>query len=243
MNLQNTVTAVGIAIVVILSLYFTSSTPTIVDQRLLIDLTDSLMSKPDARQLASLYDFLNNPWNGGTFHAKSITDVNYNKAYAVEIPTADFSKRLLSNEIERQRMVEKFLSRQASILDTILKEKVGRSHSSVYRVIAGELNELSEKDISHQKVLIIYGDIRENSEFLNLYKASNMSLLKSDPDSIISLFRKQVPLRNLTGIQVYLIYQPHSYYDDEAYRLISDVYKRMLEEKGAVVVVAANLTT
>lgn len=242
MNFQNAFIASGIIIAGMVSLYFTYSPPRVTHVHLLLDLTDSLLSKPDTREVGSLYDFSTNPWNGGSFKAKSITDMDYNRSYVIEIPSADFTGRLASNEIERKKVVEAFVAGQDAIVDSIMRNNVGRSHSSVYRVIAGELNELSEKDVSHRRILLVYGDIRENSEFLNLYDPAQLSLLKSNPDSIVKLFQHEIGLRDLSVVEVYFIYEPPSYHEAEPYRLISEVYRRMLEEKGAVVHVVANFS-
>ena len=62
-----------------------------------------------------------------------------------------------------------------------------------------------------------------------------------DPDSIKNYFEALAPLKNLTGIKVYLIYQPKNNQADELYQMIAGLYKTLLVSKGATVEITANI--
>jgi len=235
--------ALVIALICAIPLYgYITDKATTIDVSVVVDITDSMASFPESNSIIKLYDLQANPWNGGSFEARSITDISMNRSYTVKIPSNRFTDRVLSNEIERKKSVKRFTEGVSEIVDSISANHIGRKRSSVYRLIANELIRLSTMTSADRKILLIYSDLREFSDFLNLYDKRNMVLLKSRPDSIAQLFSNQVALPDLSGIEVWFVFQPVKYEEDESYLLISQVYKGMLEANGAKVMITANLS-
>ena len=213
-------------------------TPPTMDISTLHDLTDKLLVQPKANDLLNLYDFTGeNKWNGASFRFSNLTDVSYNHASAVHI---DKAHNWLSNEPEREKTILKFQNEVSNIVAQSTKDSIGKEHSAIYLPIAMELERLSYSK-AEKRILIIYSDLMENDLDLTLYSKNELQLLKTNPDSLKEVFEKRKTLPSLVGIDVYLIYQPEDAEADGEYRIISAFYRRMLEEKGAMVHIAANL--
>jgi hypothetical protein len=240
MNYRFIISILALSVAIMGATYYTYSVSS-TDVRLLIDETDPQISQPEAHQILEIFGLGTNAWNGAYFEARSITDIDYTKAYSVSIPAVSFLDRQLSNDIARRKSVEDFSKGTVAILDTLKKDSIGKRHSSVYRVIVTELNDVATENLASRKIVLVYSDLRENSSVLNLYDSNTLTLLKTNPDSIANIFQKQVAIGNLTGVEVFLVYEPSQYIDNESYRLISGLYQNMLEGKGAKVTIAANL--
>jgi Uma2 family endonuclease len=74
-----------------------------------------------------------------------------------------------------------------------------------------------------------------------LYSKQELELLNTNLDSLKGIFEKRKALSSLQGIEVYFIYQPNNAVEDKDYRLVSDFYRSLLESKGAIVHISANL--
>ncbi len=103
-----------------------------------------------------------------------------------------------------------------------------------------ELNRLASSDASVKK-LIIYSDLTENSDWFSFFKKTNQNKLLKRPHIIEKAFLKEYKLNdNLSGIQIYLVYQP-TLETETIYRKLSALYKSILEKRGAIVHIQANL--
>ena len=201
------------------------------------DITQFHLVQPQAKDIIPLFGLDKDQWNGGDFHFVDINDVSFNHVYEVKI---EKENKWLSNEFERTKKVKNFTSSITKILSDAAKAKVGRSNSSIYIPIAHELNRLSQSYLD-TKILLVYSDLIENTNQMSFYDSTKLSLVKKNPQLITKYFSSLVPLRNLNGIKVYLIYQPSNSVEDGQYRIMSEYYKNLLESKGATVDIVANL--
>ncbi len=203
------------------------------------DITSSMTDQQIQKiEVNSYYDLETNMWNGGIFRHVNISDVSYNYTSEVSIkPDNEWT----ANELKRKEEVKSFFEGISKIIKETSTVKSPKNNSSVYNSIARQLNRLSQSH-SQRKVIIINSDLLENTNLLSFYKQKVINTIKANPDSITNLLNAQVELQNLEGIKVYLIYQPVNMLDDQRYKIVSDFYKKMLEDKGARVEISANLT-
>jgi hypothetical protein len=74
----------------------------------------------------------------------------------------------------------------------------------------------------------------ENDE-ISFYDPETLDLLHTHPEIIKKRLDKTAVVTNLTGIQVWLLYEPASYKENNTYMSIAGMYKQLLESKGATV--------
>lgn len=229
-------TIIILALAVILIASCTSKQPITTEVYALQDVTDSKMIKPNVNEIIPLYNY-ENIYNGGIFRLTKMTDVTYNPTTKTKIEPAN---QWLSNELERKKEISKFKDQVSEILTNADKDSLGRVNSSVYLPIATTLNKLSESQM-HRRILLVYSDLMENTIDMSFYRKENYALLLSNPGKVQSYFEKLEKLNSLTGIEIYLIYQPINNLDDQQYRLVSVFYKTLLENKGAKVIISASI--
>jgi hypothetical protein len=203
----------------------------------IVDITDPFVAKPKPNNAVSLFDLNNNLWNGASFRLLYITNVSYNPMFEAKIEPEN---QWLCNKFQRTDKVKTFYTNINTIISNTATQVVGKDNSAVYFPIANELNKLSQSTAT-KKYLIVYSDLMENSSTLSFYNKESFDVLKTKPEEIKRYFDSQMKLNNLTGITIYLIYQPINAMDDEKYRIISEFYKAMFESKGASVEIMATV--
>ncbi len=201
------------------------------------DITSPQLAQPQTDTILPLFNLSNYAWNGAQFQFADISNVGYTQVKEASVSTAN---QWLSNELKRNSEVSQFNTDVESIITDAKKEKIGRWHSSIYAPIARELNRMAQSP-AQNRILIIYSDLMENDIAVSFYYPNEFSLLQSNPGVIEKYFEKEVPLSQLNGIQVYLIYQPAGTISDWQYSIVSKFYQNLLEQKGAIVTVEANL--
>ncbi|NVN95460.1 MAG: hypothetical protein HXX18_09285 [Bacteroidetes bacterium] len=208
-----------------------------IDTVIINDHTDYFTVKPKADEIKNLYDFKNNIWDEANFRLINITDININKTYQAKIESENY---LLSNKFKRKEKIKAFLTDIDKITVNSEKEKIGKDYSAIYEPIAKELNRLSQHK-ADKKYMLIYGDLMQNTDEISFYDKNVFEKLKSNPDKIKQYFNSQVSLNNLGGIKIILLFQPNNIKQDVEYKVVSEFYKKLFEEKGAKVEITANL--
>ena len=211
--------------------------PLITEVTVMRDITDSLVSQPKTSDFISLFNLENSKWDGASFRFVDITDVTYNHTYEKKIQPEN---EWMGNEFDRGKKVKEFYSEITQFLNNAKTDMKGKDNSSIYIPIAIELNRLSQST-SQKRILLIYSDLIENTDEFSLYKKSNLDLLKTNPKAVKEYFEKLTPLSNLEGIRIFLVFQPTDINEDAEYKLISGLYKNILESKGATVEISANI--
>jgi hypothetical protein len=202
----------------------------------LTDKTDTMLAEPDATSIRQLFPLNQDHSQGAAFRAGEISDVQYNQVENISIAAQN---ALLSNPGERTAEVAHFLAGVSTVINKLDDLPAGKSHSSIYAAVASEANLLAAQNAT-KKVLLVYSDLEENATF-SMYRPGDYLHLVNHPAEIEAMFQKQVPLGNLTGIEVHLIYQARNYEDGQRYQVISSAYKDMFQQAGAVVTIQANL--
>lgn len=202
----------------------------------IVDRTDTFLSQPDSQSTKKMFSG-KSLWEGNHFRLLTASDVDYNAVYETKLPP---ECSYFSNVYERKRKTNQFYMGIEDALAKVLSEPVGKPRSSVYAPIAHELNLLSEKN-AKRKILVVYSDLAENTPLLSFYRAETLKQLKDNPDSILEVLEKQIPLPNLKGIEIYFIYKPKDEKDNEQFRIVSGFFKEFFESRGAKVEISANL--
>ncbi|HTB30844.1 MAG TPA: hypothetical protein VK808_02400 [Bacteroidia bacterium] len=231
------ITLASLFIITGMCIYFSMPTQVTKEVSVMRDVTDSELAQPNANQIIPLFGLSDNKWNGAQFHFQDISNVSFNQVVEVSIPSGN---EWLSNEFNRDKDIKTFYGQIAQTITDSTKEKIGRTHSSVYLPIANELNRLSQSS-AKRRVLILYTDLMENDINFSFYNKATFTLLKKNPEKILDHFKSEQPINRLDGIEVYLIYQPKDACTDLQYQVVSNVYKTMLTALGAKVTITANL--
>ncbi|MBK9638729.1 MAG: hypothetical protein IPO63_13295 [Bacteroidetes bacterium] len=188
------------------------------------DVTEKHSTLLEPQSLIQQFKIKENKFEGYTFRLINLSDVSLNPVLQYSI---EASPMILSNEIKRDSEIKQFEDSILLNLSNSQSDTSGRSHSSVYSPIAKELTILSMIE-ADTKILVVNSDLMENTPKFSLYNKNTYF----NSAEVKRIFNESYPLPNLKGIEVYLIYQPNSPNTDNTYKLISQVYKELLTEKG-----------
>lgn len=201
------------------------------------DITSSHKAQPEPGTILSLFTLSTNEWDGAVYRSQDLTDISYNPIKQVNINSAN---EWLGNSFDRDREVKEFYHKISKLIGDTTSEYIGREQSSIFASVARELNLLSQSK-GDTKVVLIYSDLMENTPAFSFYRDKDLNLLKISPEKVRAYFLKIVPLNDLKGIEVHLIYQPKGIAENTNYQLISSLYKSLLESMGAKVFISGNL--
>jgi hypothetical protein len=202
------------------------------------DNTDSLLAEPDT----SIFNYLHlsdNLYQGVQITCTSLTEFEYNSEYVSSLPR---QLLLVSNPTARQTEISGFYSRTALNIMRLNAEKAPRKKSSLYTGIARQLNQLATMP-GHTKLDFVFSNLEENTSDFSVYNTKDYKMLKDEPDSVGQLFLRALPLENLTGITVYFVFKPAALQDENRFLLMMQVFKKMITNAGATVIVKADLKT
>ena len=218
------------------TVYF-SNRANLTDISVLRDVTEKHLSQPESAEILPLFGLDQNKWNGGDFRFGNISDVSYTPAREVKIGSAN---QWLSNEYDRANEIKGFYSDITKTLTDAQNDSVGKWHSSVYMPVAMELNRLSQSKAT-RRILLVYSDLMENDPNFSFYKDETLNQLASNYNLLSKKLNELMPLQNLSGIEIHLLYEPPNVVSDGRYKIVSAFYKKLLESKGATVTISANL--
>lgn len=205
----------------------------------LMDKTDE-MTKPKSDDILKLYNINDDKkYDGFLLRCRAISDVSLEPVQQFQVkPTTWIS----ADNVERVQEIREFQSSFSQWYveagKPIIKPK---SHSVIYRTLADEANRMADLKKVKVRNILVFSDLAEHSNDLDLYNPRDKQLVQQKPQVVIDRFEKLVPLKSLQGITVYFVYQPQNYYQQQQYDVAAKFFKMLLEEKGAVVVVGANL--
>lgn len=204
---------------------------------LFIDKTDVQKEQLKVDDIFSLLDIDKHIWQRNKVALQTLSNFEYNNVQEKELPFAFF---LLSNPKKRKKEIVQFKTELDTALQSIYAIDSGRTRSSIYEPVVRTLNELS-KSKAHSKILIVQSDLQENTQVFSIYRESDYVVLQKHREQIIGRFTKILPLQDIHGIEVYLIYQPKSDADNDRFILMANLFKEILEQKGAIVHIGSNI--
>lgn len=211
---------------------------TVTENSVLRDETDRQLTEVSADAIYKQFDLFEDEakWDGAIFRYSTIINVSFNKTIEASLPPEN---PWLENTLSRTVQIENFRNEVFKPYTTSGDSGTKR-HSSVYLPIARELHRLSESK-SQIRRLFVYSDLMENRPDLSFYNDDQFKMLIDHPEHVLKKFEEWFALPSLEGIEVHLIYQPADIKADGYFRTVSEFYGRMLEAKGAKVLIEANL--
>lgn len=202
-----------------------------------IDKTDVQKEQLKVNDIVSLLNIDKNIWQRNKVELQTLSNFQYNNVQEKELPFAFF---LVSNPKKRKKDIQQFKTELDSALQSIYAIDSGRTRSSIYEPIVRTLNTVSHSK-AHKKILIVQSDLQENTQTFSVYRETDYLLLQKHREQIIERFTKLLALQDIQGIEVYLIYQPKSDADNDRFILMANLFKEILEQKGAIVHIGSNV--
>lgn len=195
---------------------------------ILIDRSDPLRVNPNADEIISKLGLKQDIWQSVRVLVSYVSDKDINAGKLIELAHAS---RFTGNKQLRGAEVEHFKKElQAFLKDTHMRGSL--THSIIYRTIAKHLNVLSASN-AKEKLFLIFSDLKENNADISFYNPTTLAQLHSKPETIRKELNKGITLNKLSGIQVWLIYDPVSFEENNTYMPIAQLYRQILESKGA----------
>ena len=209
----------------------------------LVDFTDDHLYLLDKNALVDQLGLEHdNIWHESSFKVDILGAVPYHVGTdRVEISAGD---PFFGSLPARRDSVNAFKKRAYCCLASLDSLPVGHDASSIFIGVSRELNELAR--CSGSRTLIIYSDMLEHQKNgSSAYDDDFLALMRDSPDSCLKLLGGSpdgiMPLPDrLDGIEVNIICVPDRE-DLERFHIVSNWYKKILEERGATVHIAGSL--
>lgn len=214
----------------------TSTTEAEVFATIVIDRTDELTVHPDARAICTDLGLINHPYQGVSVTVTSVTDMNITPEKVI---TLEGEQEWQGNIHVRQSKIAAFTDTLAQTIAGFLPTDSTKMRRSVlFYILSNQLTALSQKQ--GKKLLYLYSDLSENSDFLNTYQPSILEDIKRHPDKYVKLLEQEYPLPDLKGITVYCMYNPSSQTADYRYTILSSLVRLWLENHHTSVIMKAS---
>lgn len=197
------------------------------------DRTDSIRNFPNAQTLLSPLNLAQDKFQGIHIVLTTISDKDVNARTILDLkPENEWT----GNVVERDDDIRRFVMQVQRALDS-MRNMPACSHSIVYRAIAREANALAARRAGN-KYLVVFSDLYEADDSINFYHKSVLQRIRQHPDTVAAQLEKSLPVQPLAGLKVWLLYDPKSFADNNAFMPVATMYQRMLERHGATVHVA-----
>lgn len=194
------------------------------------DVTDRMASTPTSGEIISQLGLKDNPYQSVRITVTCISDrdINY-----IKVLTLDAENKWTGNQALRKAKISHLERQLAQCLNEV-KYAGPLPYSIVYRTISRQANQLAASGANRQ-LLLVYSDLYEKNEALNFYDPQTLARVRKDPDGIGRQLAATAPIRSLKDVQVWLIYNPATFAQNNGYMAIAGLYKRLLESRGATV--------
>ena len=208
----------------------------------IIDPTDKREIQPAINPILVLFNCQQYTNDACSFRLSAITDKKLNPTYSTSLPDAATTERL--NEADdaqfRNKMIIQFYAAIRRKFEEAYKQfdtTRKMAHSECWATINAELHVLSENK-STRRFLIVASDLMERSD-VDAYKDINENNIKLITNKFYS---NSQPPQSLQGITIFFIYQPRTRKEDKQFATMINIYKRLLGERGAKIIVQATNT-
>lgn len=233
-------TSAYMAVLLSLCLFFTSCEPRkAVTETSILHILDQTALNEWQRPMKSTAIFQlagldKEPANGLKYRFTTINDLSVNPELRIELPPA---RDALINPIVRQEEIA--LTRTS--LDTVLKQgftPASREFTAtdLYRPLMKLFSELAQD--SGRRVVLINSDMIENTPLFSFEK--QYQTLVNDPEQVKTILAEMMPVPDLTGIEIIIVYQPTTEIN-VLFASSADFFREFFEEHGATVRIKAAL--
>lgn len=196
---------------------------------LMFDQTDRQHVHPSAEAILAPFKLNVNPWQGLQITIVPISDKDVNTVDIVSLPSEN---RLTGNITIRRVNIRRFaqhLRQSIASLDSVHT----LPRSIIFRAIEKQAESLAKRPAARH-VILVYSDLMENSE-LSFYDRQTLGLLQSAPSLIEKQLMANAVISNLSGVELWLLYDPQGYRQNNIYMSIARFYERIYKMHGAQV--------
>lgn len=180
------------------------------------------------------YSLLSKNHNAGELvHIRAVNDMGVNKVYEFSVSSPPNNK-WQRNEMQRYHEIEHYKDTIEYALNTISTDICKREYSYVIKAISEELNWLQKIECK-RKLLIITGDLNENSPVANFYDANTFRMIKTSSVDFQKLFTNHYTIPDLSDITIHFLYTPINTIDSDRYEVVSKLYADLFVSHGAIV--------
>lgn len=204
---------------------------------LFIDKTDVQKEPIKVEDITPILGLDKSIWKHNKIRFQTLSNYEYTNVKEIELPYTFF---LFSNPKKRKKEIIIFTANIDSTLKEIYKADSGKARSSIYEPLVRTANTLAQSKAS-KKVMIVESDLQENTNTFSIYRESDYIQLQKHPEQVAERLETLLPLNDVQGIDIYLIYQPKSDADNERFILMAHLFTRIFEAKGAHVHIGSNL--
>lgn len=196
-----------------------------------IDITDSTIVEklPTTGRFLEVTGFETKGTNSKSFECgfTVLSDVSANpiEFLSIDLTNTDENK---FNRITRLQEFNESLNHLFARYGQLSK---GKERSCIYRPICYLLYQL-EKSKADRKVLVIFSDLLENSDIINLYEPNYVSRATFDDSWVKSRFNQKVPFPRCDGVDIIVVCQPNIQ-NDQLILKVQALYRSFFEEHGA----------
>ena len=203
---------------------------------LVCDTTDRNDIVIKSNPILRLYKLDQTPDNEALFRFRVITNVKLTPVTIYHLPPASNYNGNEDPQAHNRAIVD-FYSMVRQTIDTfqsLANQLKSLKNSECFYTIAEELKFLSNSSFD-RKILIVFSDLFEKSELADVYKGGLSS------DQLYNSFQKKFHLKNLNNIKIFFVYDPKDNKEyDTRYEIITLVYKKLFESRGATVSIQAD---
>jgi len=209
------------------------------------DLTDSFALQPQPEPILAIFDLAHNKDMEAELDLAFITDRQLNPVQSIHLKDAASSE--VDNKEDdatyRTKLIQKFYSKARGVFTEgpqRFKTTDPVDHSEVFCTIISQLRKLKATHFQ-KKLLIVFGDLNENSSNFSAYSEDNRKLLRNNPKEVAAKLseRCEVP-KSLEDITIVFCFQPKNRQEDQLYLAMAQVYQLALEKRGARILFQAS---
>ena len=211
----------------------------------IVDITDPHSLLPIADPILKLYQFDISKNTEASFEICSLTDKHLNPDIEYHLPEGSITEKNNTGDDPqyREKLVLSFydkIKQAISSFDSASNVDTSLGHSECFATIAENLRGLNRKK-AETNLLIVFSDLQENSEIFNCYPKANQELLQRRPNKVMEIFNNTHLLPDsLKGIKIFFVYEPHNREEDQRFNAIAEIFRVLLESRGAEVRIQAN---
>lgn len=195
------------------------------------DISDTMLRPPTPTDINALLKPTTNIWSGMEVYSRVINDKSINPMHRYVLPPAD---RLLENEDFRRAKVNRFTKMVSDSLGSLSPHGIILYKKSIILESISSTIQNIRANHASSKHLIVYSDLREN-HYLNFYEAETLKAIEQSPEKVAEIIETHYPLPDMAGINIWLVYQPKDYHDNNTYMLIAHFLEKLFTAKGASV--------
>jgi hypothetical protein len=199
-----------------------------------VDQTDLLNEYPAAAQLLLPLGLKDNLSMGVTVTVQPLTDRDVNPTFTFTLERED---ALTGNKELRPAVVTAYIKKVQRCLDSLRPQKPMKQ-SIIFRSVVEQANRLLETS-TQKRYLVMISDLMEHAE-TDFYDQDTQYALAHDPEQMQQRLEKNLSLRDMKGIELWLLYRPDNYRTNQTYRIVSGFYQRLFSLHGAVVHIDQN---